>query len=273
MKFKILLTSLLLLLFTACEQSEPQFNARNGDILTFAGREWEIKYGPAIMGPGANFFSDHPNDVFVDDKGYLHLSVVRRDNVWKCTEVISKDTMGYGTYIWTIQGNPVDIDRNIVLGLFTWDNNTFKEQANSEVDIEFAKWGFADTPYTLQYGVQPIAFGPYNSERVYKPLVNSSNWIGVSTHAFTWTDTLITWASWRGDAYGTRPPDAEWSFDLSNPARVKFENGLESDPIVIPAPGNTTNARMNLWLLEGPGGPFNQMPHEIIIQDFKYHPL
>lgn len=262
-----------LLLASACEQSDPVFNGRDGDLLQFAGRTWEIKHAPFLMGPGGNYFSDHPNDVFIDNKGYLHLSVVRRDGVWKCTEVISKDTMGYGTYVWTIQGNPVDIDRNIILGLFTWDNNTFREQANSEVDIEFAKWGDPQVANTLQYGVQPIFFGPYYAERVDKPTTSSANWIGVSTHSFTWTDSLITWASWRGDQYNNGPPDASWSFDLNNPPRVKFENGLESVPIVIPAPGNTTNARMNLWLLEGFGGPFVPVRHELIIQDFQYFPL
>jgi hypothetical protein len=175
--------------------------------------------------------------------------------------------------VWTIQGNPVNIDRNIVLGLFTWDNNTFQEQANSEVDIEFAKWGDAEEEYTLQYGVQPIAFGPYNEERVFKPLADNDNWIGTSTHAFTWTDSLITWESWAGDVYGAGTPDAVWTFDLNNPAKRKFEGANVSDAIIIPAPGATTNARMNLWLVNGPEGPFVPVRHEIIIQKFEFIPL
>lgn len=264
---------LFMLILSACEQSEPQFTNREGDVLTFAGRKWDIKSSNALLGPGPNFFTNHPNDVFVDGNGHLHLTVTERNGNWRCTEVVSQDTMGYGTYIWTIQGDPVNIDENIVLGLFTWDNNTFQEEANSEVDIEFAKWGDRDEPYTLQYGVQPIAFGPYNEERVHKPESNNSNWIGISTHAFTWTDTLITWQSWKGGAYGQREPDDSWSFDLNNPPKRKFEGDNVSNPVIIPGPGNTTNARMNLWLVNGPDGPNFPIRHEIIIENFEYRPL
>jgi hypothetical protein len=264
---------IFLLFFWSCEQPEPAFDNRDGDILQFADREWVIKHSEGPMGPGPNYFTDHPNDVFVDQNGYLHLSISERNGVWRCTEVVSVDTMGYGTYIWTIQGNPVNIDRNVVLGLFTWDTYTFQEQANSEVDIEFSKWGVADQDTTLQYGVQPINFGTYYPERDYKPEADPDLWIGVSTHAFTWTDTLITWESWRGDTYGNGTPDASWTFDLNNPPRSKYEGGLWSDPIIIPAPGENTNARMNLWLINGPEGPFIPVPHEMIIQNFEYLPL
>ncbi len=262
-----------LFLLGACVQSEPILNNRQGDVIEFADRFWDIKRSSVVVGPGPNLFSNHNQDVFVDDNGYLHLTITYRNNEWWSTEVISQDTMGYGTYVWTLEGDPVNIDPNVVVGLFTWDNNTFKEQANSEVDIEFAKWGDEEEEYTLQYGVQPIAFGPYNEERVHKPEESNDNWIGVSTHAFTWTDTLITWESWAGDQYGNGEPDATWYFDDTNPAKIKYEGPNQSDPVVIPAPGNTTNARMNLWLLEGPNGPRNQIKHEIVIRDFQYIPL
>lgn len=267
------LAILVLLTLFSCEQSDPSFNARNGDFLTFSGMQWEIKHSSQLLGPGPNYFSDHPNDVWIDDQDYLHLSVHQRNNTWVSTEVVSVDTFGYGTYVFTLEGNPTNIDPNIVVGLFTWDNNTFQEQANSEVDIEFAKWGVDTVQNTLQYGVQPIAFGDYNAERVDKPTVSSTNWIGVSTHAFTWTDTLITWQSWVGNQYKNGPPLAEWSFNLDNPARIKYEGENQSDPVIIPAPGNTTNARMNLWLLTGPEGPEYGFGHEIIIQKFQFIPL
>lgn len=278
MKTKIFIGVFVFLGLVSCEQSDPQFNQRIDDVLTFSGRKWDIKTG--FEGPGPNNFTNHPNDVFVDDNGYLHLAVTQRTSVgndtaltWFCSEVVSQDTFGYGTYVWTVQGNPVNIDRNIVLGLFTWDNNTFQKEGNSEVDIEFAKWGDPEEEFTLQYGVQPIAFGPYNDERVFKPQANNENWIGVSTHAFTWTDSLITWESWPGGQYGVGDPAASWTFDDTNPPKRKFEGPNISDPIVIPAPGNTTNARMNFWLNSGVEGPFFPFRSEIIIQKFEFIPL
>jgi hypothetical protein len=271
-KFTIILLATILF-WSGCRQSEPEFNARTGDILTFAGRQWWIKHAPFIMGPGGNFFSNHPNDVWVDNNGHLHLTVTEREGTWRCTEVVSLENMGYGTYIWTIRGNPVDIDPTIVLGLFTWDDSTFAMEANSEVDIEFSKWLDPKQEYTLQYGVQPINFGPYFPERDHKPEVDPKTWIGVSTHAFTWTDTLITWASWPGNKYGNGDPVARWSFDLTNEPRVKNEGGQSSRPIVIPAPGNQTNARMNLWLIRGLEGPTVPRRHEMVIENFEYYPL
>lgn len=264
---------LSLFLISACKQSEPSFNGRDGDFLSFSGMQWEIKHSTNLLGPGPNFFSDHPNDVWIDDQNFLHLSVHQRNGTWFSTEVISVDTFAYGTYVFTIEGNLKNIDKNIVLGLFTWDDETFQEQANSEVDIEFAKWGVDTVENTLQYGVQPIAFGDFNPERVHKPEISSDNWIGVSTHAFTWTESLITWESWTGTEYGNGTPLSSWSFNLDNPARIKYEGENESDPVIIPAPGNTTNARMNLWLVNGPSGPANSFNHEVIIQKFQFIPL
>jgi hypothetical protein len=273
MKAQIILFLFSSLFLYQCKQSDPSFNNREGDVLSFSGLKWNIKHSAGLLGPGPNYFSDHPNDVWIDDQGFLHLTVHEHDGIWYSTEVVSQDTFAYGTYIFTIEGNLKNIDKEIVLGLFTWDNNTFQEQANSEVDIEFSKWRVDTTQLTLQYGVQPIAYGAYYPERANKPTLNSDNWIGVSTHAFTWTDTLITWQSWQGTEYGDGPPLCSWTFNLDNPARIKYENEMESDPIIIPAPGNTTNARMNLWLLNGPTGPSNIFNHEVIIQKFEFIPI
>ena len=273
--FTFILIASTLLFGWGCEQGDPVFNGRDGDILTFAGRDWTIKHRDSVlMGPGPNFFSDHPNDVWVDDDGFLHLTITQRDGSWHATEVVSVESMGYGTYTWTIQGDMLDIDPQVVLGLFTWDNYTFQEEANSEVDIEFSKWGEDLDTTTLQYGVQPIAFGPYNAERAYKPQGDSLYTAGISTHEFTWTDTLITWRSWAGE-YSQNPEIlGYWEFDDSNPARIKYEGPNVSDPIVIPGPGDSTNARMNYWLLTGPtAGPDNGRRHEVIIRDFIYQPL
>ncbi len=273
--FVVTFWSFLILLGTlGCEQVEPQFNARKGNTLQFAGREWTIKhYFSRTQGPGNNYFSDHPNDVWIDKNGHLHLSIRFRNGRWECTEVVSKDKMGYGTYIFTVQGDLRNLDPNVVLGLFTWDTHNH-EQANSEVDIEFSKWGILDETKTLQYGVQPIHFSEYFAERVHKPEGDHGIWTGVSTHGFTWTDTLITWESYVGEEYGVGELISSWSFDLNNPARVKVEGNISSEPVIIPAPGDSTEARMNFWLMKGfAEGPVRKVPHEVIIRNFQYFPL
>jgi len=267
--------ALLVMLAMACKQSDPEeVQMRSGDTLTFAGRKWDIKSSTVPVGPGPNFFSKRYNDVRVDENGYLRLRIVNRDGLWYSTEVISQDTMGYGKYAWTVQLDPMLFASNVVLGLFTWDNNTFFEQANSEVDIEFSKWGAETSTTPLTYSVQPVNFGPYYAERSEYANISPDVLQGITTHVFEWTDSLITWYSYAGEYNSGNPNFAEWSFDLNNPARIKYEGPNVSQPIVIPAPGNTTNARMNLWTLPHVAvGPEDGAEQEVTIRDFHFEPF
>lgn len=275
MKIQSYISIMLVLLGLGCKQSNPEdVLGRVGDEVTFAGRKWDVKWGLEPMGPGPNMFSRLYDDVWVDENGWLHLTIAKHNEIWYSSEVVGRDNLGYGTYTWTIQADPMSFSDNVVLGLFTWDNNTFYTDGNSEVDIEFAKWGDTTSTTPTTFSVQPVSFGgQYYAERTRERLVEEANLIGVTTHTFTWTDTLITWASFKGDkAEGT--PTATWDFDLNHPPRIKTEGGQSSLPIVIPRPGATTNARMNFWTLPFSSlGPNNQLEHEVVIRDFTYAPL
>tara|TARA_R110002096_G_scaffold132768_2_gene283170 strand:- start:6401 stop:7234 length:834 start_codon:yes stop_codon:yes gene_type:complete len=269
-----LLFSLILLLIS-CEQSDPEIRGRVDNVIDFSGFKWDIKYGDQLQGPGPNYFTNDQDAVWLDENGFLHLSYTLRNGQWRATEVVSQDTFAYGTYIFTVQGDLVNIPENLVLGLFTWNNNSFASQANSEVDIEFAKWNNDTTDQTLHFSVQPVNFGPYYPERSHNPILNDVNdLIGISTHIFTWTDSLISWASFAGEGYLNKTAIATWSYDLNNPARVKNENGNSSAPIIIPAPENHTNARINYWVLNGAfSSPADEQEHEVIIRSFDFIPL
>ncbi len=250
----------------------PEAECLCNSRMAFAGRIWEIKsYENYTWGPGGNYFSNHEDDVFVDDKGFLHLRIAQRNGKWYSTEVISPDTMGYGTYTFVVQGNLESLPANTVVGLFTWDNNTLLTHGNSEVDVEVARWGNVSEQRILQYSVQPVWFGGYNPERTFLVPTQPGDLNGVTAHRFVWTDTLITWTSWKDRADGPNVIGS-WYFNLNNPPRVKIENGQTSAPIIIPGPGNTTHARFNFWLFNG-AAPFDGQEHEIVIQSFSYEPL
>ena len=52
--------------FTGCEQSDPSFNNRDGDVLTFAGRKWDIKiFKNSTWGPGNNLFHRSSQTIFL----------------------------------------------------------------------------------------------------------------------------------------------------------------------------------------------------------------
>jgi hypothetical protein len=278
MKSKVLLYTLIpfILILSACKQSDPEdVLQRIGNEVNFSGYMWDVKISEStLQGPGPNYFSGLYEDVWVDENGYLHLSISERDGRWYATEVVGRDNIGYGTYTWVVQADLENIPENIVLGLFSWDNNSFQEQANSEIDIEFAKWGDAETENTLHYSVQPSNFGPFYPERTEELETTKGAMVGVSTHSFYWSDTIVIWKSYSGEGINPNNLIAEWSFDLDNPARVKNENGLSSDPIIIPAPGETTNARMNFWIMPWIDiAPTDKLEREIVIRSFEYTPL
>lgn len=275
---------LLAIIMVSCHQSDPPEVAKSvntetfgrvGDSVRFSGLDWTVKiHETGQWGPGPNFFSGHEDDIILDSNGYLHMKIVNRDGKWMSTEVVANDKMGYGTYIFTLDGDFENIPENIVLGLFTWDNTSFKEAANSEVDIEISKWGNKSDPWTLQYGVQPINFGTLYPERMYRPEYPLGEFTGVTTHGFLWTDTAIHWRSYAGDVYGKGKLLGSWRFDTSNPARVKEEGGQKSDAIVIPKPGNETTARINLWITPWVSpAPTDGKEQEMIIRRFEYRPL
>jgi hypothetical protein len=268
---------IVIIIFQACEQSDPPpFTPviSTGD-LQFSGISWRVKSsGAGKLGPGPNYFSDSTKNVFVDNQGYLHLKITKEGNTWQCAEVISIPTYGYGTYVFSVASNVADIDKNVVMGFFTWDSAAFYTQANSEVDIEFAKWGASNDSLTLTYSVQPVWFSnpvPYY-ERSNRPVIPVSKLKNPSVHAFKWTDTLITWNSYEGTTYPGTNLISSWFFDDTNIPRVKIEGGNQSQPIVIPAPGGDVHARINLWLLNGLG-PSNNQDVELIVKEFKFIPL
>lgn len=281
MKIQYNILSLILLfvalaLFSGCAQSDPpaptEEFGRDGDIVTFSGIDWLVKGNGQLQGPGPNYFSKREEDIFLDDNGFLHMRIAKDGDTWYSTEVVTIDTMGYGTYTFTVDGDFQGLPNNVVVGLFTWDTNTFYEQANSEVDIEFSKWGGSFDETVLQYGVQPIAFSDYFAERVHEVSGSKELMNGVSTHSFLWTDEFIEWKSYSGNSAIEANLQFEWTFDLNNPPRVKEEGNSASLPIIIPAPGSTTNARINFWILPWVGFS-DESPLEIIIRRFEYDPL
>lgn len=262
------------MLTVACHQGEPPVLPEveeKGDVY-FSGYYWNYKTSSTLVGPGPNRFSSSPDNIFIDANGMLHLRITKGNNVWLCSELISVKEFGYGTYEFTTFGTLDNLNENVVLGLFTWDDYSFQNEANSEVDIEFSKWGNASDSLLLTYSVQPVWFdtpGPY-AERSYKPKINKSIINGETRHLFTWTPDSVVWKSFT--ANDNVNPFAKWVFNKNNISRTKIEGNRVSNPIIIPKPSDSTNVRFNLWLLHSKA-PSDGKEAEVIIKSFKYYPL
>jgi len=211
--------------------------------LVFAGRTWWIKEANSRVGPGPNLFSaDH---AWVDTEGALHLKIDRRDGRWRCAEVVSQEPLGYGRYTFHLASRVDQLDANVVLGLFTWDDDP--AFTHREIDIELSRWG--DPANEIgQFVIQPFQ----DPSRIFRfPWTQAGE---ASTHWFDWRDRQVSFGSHPGQV-AAMPDAAQWQF-----------TGPE-----IPPPGPGTNARMNLWLLNGQA-PLDEQAIEVVVSDFQFEP-
>lgn len=104
--------------------------------ISWSGREWKVTRGGM-----AGVAQGDPANVSIDDKGFLHLSIVQRDGKWTSAEVFTVERFGFGTYQWVIEGDVYNMDKSTVLGLFPYGPvRHIGVDAEDEIDIEFSKW-------------------------------------------------------------------------------------------------------------------------------------
>jgi hypothetical protein len=159
----------------------------------------------ARVGPGPNYFG--ATNAWVDRHGRLHLKLTRQGNRWFCAEVISKRSLGFGTYRFCLDTPLSKLDVKLVLGLFTWSND--RAFSHREIDIEFARWGNADDTNNAQFVVQP--YKPARRLLRFRAPPDFQN----TTHSLPRQGNQAAFRSVRG--HGRKPPDAdsliwEWTF-------------------------------------------------------------
>ena len=198
--------------------------------LTFAGREWVVKNGR--FDPGPNNWSDSPDSVWVDALGRLHLTIRQRNNTWFTSEVVLNESLGFGAYTFQTSGAIHQLDRNVVLGLFTYDyvDPAF---AHREIDIE----------YSLSLGSIPGANAHFTVQPFQTP-GNTFDFVssGGTTHSIDWTSGRVMFAS----------GGQTWTYAGGS----------------VPQPGRE-NVRMNLWLFNG-SAPLNGADVEVVVTDFQF---
>lgn len=208
--------------------------ASTTNTIQFSGITWDIKSGSAL-GPGPNNWTSNSKYVFVDANGDLHLTIKNIGGIWYCTELVSQQSFGYGEYKVVLGSNTENYDKNIIVGIFTYETDT------REIDIEFSRWGNSSNPNGW-YTVQPVKS---NSQRSF-PLNLTSVY---STHKFVWTAANIAFDSYQGNNI-TLPSASIKSWVYT---------GIQNPP----AGGETF--RINFWLMGG-NAPSNGQDAELIIK-------
>lgn len=237
-----LIAFLVLLFIFACLELEPEneqeIKPAFHNEITFSRYKWFVKSSDSPVGPGPNYFSNSTENVWVDSSGQLHLRITNRNNKWYCAEVGTKESFGYGKYIFTLVSKVDNLNENIVLGLFTWSNDPAYHYR--EIDIEFGRW---EDPVNdnAQFVVQPWDT-PGNLYRF--DVNNSGN--PKSTSSFNWQSDYIAFQCIYGKYYS--------SFSYT---------GKD-----IPVPGDE-NVRINLWLVWG-HPPSDSAEVEIVVEKFEF---
>ena len=223
-----------------------------GNTVVFGGYDWRVK-GPGVYGPGDNYFCDDPDCVWVDGEGRLHMTLARDGGTWKCTEVVTEQTLGYGDYILTTVGRLDQIDPQVVLGIFLWeygpcwDYSYLWWNAFNEIDIEYSYWG--DPASDLgQFVAQPYDY-PGNISRFDATFSEGE----VASHAMRWLADRVEYRVWRGGPNDESAANMIHSWTYSGPH--------------IPRP-EQPRMHLNLWKLGG--NP--TADQEVIFQDFNFIP-
>jgi hypothetical protein len=208
----------------------------------FSGFRWSVKTGSFPQGPGPNLFTDDEDALWVDADG-LHMTLTRRDSLWRATEIVADTVLGYGTYTLKVRGAFDLLDAHAVFGFFTWDELA-PDQEHREIDIEMSRWGEAGVP-NAQFVVQPYT-APGHRHRF-----DTMPGAQVSSLSFSWSAGAVRFRSATGVDEGSV---TEWTYEGAD----------------IPDPGQA-NPRLNLWWMQGLA-PTDGNEVELIITDFEFVP-
>jgi len=217
--------------------------------LDFSGYTWEVRGGDH-GGPGPNYWS--ATNAWVDAHGWLHLLISQQDGRWLCPELTTEKSFGFGRYDFEVAGRADRLDRNVVLGLFTYPPPEIGPDRTCELDIEFARWGKAAYP-NGNYTVWPASRKVDRTGKKFEYHQTGE----LTTQRFTWTASQIVFESF--DGLGTtNQPVMRWPFQPADAAAR-----INRHPLPV---------HLNLWCFAG-RPPTDGQPVEFVIRRFRFQPL
>ncbi|MBK7255502.1 MAG: hypothetical protein IPI04_16730 [Ignavibacteria bacterium] len=89
--------------------------------------------------PGPHYFSSNTDNVR-DSTGDLHIKITNRNGRFYCAEMHTVENGRVRSLYIAVSSRIDNLDKNVVLGLFTWNDKNCITNANSELDIEFTRW-------------------------------------------------------------------------------------------------------------------------------------
>ncbi len=157
-------------------------------VIRFSGYDWTVRAAPSARGGEMNQYD--PDNVSVDQNGYLHLRMGDHNGVWSNAEVSLTRSLGYGTYRFVVQ-DTAHLPPSAVVGMFTVDDRD--QDVRSELDIELSRWG-KPVKLNADYTVQPY-YLPENTVHFSVPA-------GTFTHTLHWEPGEALFKTFYGTATG-----------------------------------------------------------------------
>lgn len=176
--------------------------------ICFFGRYWERKDG--LHGPANNNWK--ATNAWVEADGKLHLRLDQDNGSWSSSEVTSVDvTPDYGTFRVFVETDISNLDQNVVLGVFVYQDDS------RELDIEFRKdWDSDVKPppangHNAQFVVQPYTAKDHITAFIAGANLSKPTWI----LEFSWNQTTASFKLIQNnDLTGDEFLVKDWSFLL-----------------------------------------------------------
>lgn len=229
--------------FWGCSKGEAKsgFIQPGARIIQFSGYEWVVRSTDDLQqGPGPNYFSDAQQNVWVDGSGQLHLKITHENGKWYCAEVTLRKVFGPVRYVFELNSQVADLDKNAVGALFLYKDD------DHEIDIEFSKWGLDENKNT-QYVIQPGDKAGNKTRFLMEPSTTES------VHWIDWQKDSVGFASY----YGTTE-QTTGNTHLINQWTYKGADNPDDKEEVI---------KINLWLFKGEP-PADQKEQTLIVKRF-----
>jgi hypothetical protein len=212
-------------------------------FVDFSGYTWRVRWKPSNRGGSVNPY--HPENVYTDPSGALHLRIVQRGQQWTCSEVNLTRSLGYGTYSFTVEDTS-RLEPAAVFGIFTWDYSTDRDN-HREFDLNVGRWGAPDNK-NAEFVLQP-GFVPANISRFVVPADKLK-------YTIVWEPGRLNMTASRASGTGRPAVVASHTFTSE-----------------VPTPGSES-LRMSLFIYSDGNGKSQRIEHpaEVVVDRFEFLP-